>query len=486
MKLFYHLFTYLFLGMIVLIAIDEYLSFKVEISQYETDMISNAVQDGKSLSGLIAHAYRNSGEQKALELISEANEFGTLNIRWVWPGQLVEATTDQGRKGQFQKVLAGETISFKTESNNSTRLRYTYVPVDVGLAHPGALELTQTLKALKEFRSLMVYRALVISVLLALVYGSILYFFINRNIRAPLRILVQQAEEIGRGNLTINNDIRASDELALMGQTMNDMCSRLLIANEKIKFEYDARVKTLDQLRYTERLSSFGVIAAGIAHELGTPLNVVDGRAKMIIREDLSPEEMKDCATIIKNQSDRMTVIIRQLLDFTRRPKQHVASENLTFLIKQIFQLLYPMASKQKVTFLLNKEESTKEVFNADFSQLQQVLVNLFVNAIQAMPEGGKVYVTLSNVLKSPLPASHQDRQEYMKIRIKDEGEGIRKENMEHIFTPFFTTKTLGTGTGLGLSIAHGIVEEHGGWIDIKNADDAGACFTIYLPMKEC
>jgi two-component system NtrC family sensor kinase len=107
------------------------------------------------------------------------------------------------------------------------------------------------------------------------------------------------------------------------------------------------------------------------------------------------------------------------------------------------------------------------------------------MNAIQAMPNGGKVDVSLSNEMIST--SSHEERikDKYLKLRIHDEGEGICKENLERIFTPFFTTKTIGTGTGLGLSIAHGIVEEHGGWIDIKSSVQNGACFTVYLPMKE-
>jgi two-component system NtrC family sensor kinase len=107
------------------------------------------------------------------------------------------------------------------------------------------------------------------------------------------------------------------------------------------------------------------------------------------------------------------------------------------------------------------------------------------MNAIQAMPDGGKVDVSLSNEMLSSSSNEDRIKNKYLKVRIQDEGEGICKENIEHIFTPFFTTKTIGTGTGLGLSIAHGIVEENGGWIDIESNVKNGACFTVYLPVKE-
>jgi two-component system NtrC family sensor kinase len=486
MKLFYHLYGYLLLGMIALIGIDEFLSFQAEIEQYESDMIINAIQDGKSISGMISHTWKENGEAKALELIRDASESGTIKIRWVWPDILLKTFTGTvSEKEQLQRVLLGENVSLKLPEKDGSLLRYTYVPVDVGKPQLGALELSQTLISFKEFSKKMLARALTITTLLALVSGLILYLFIDRKIRVPLNSLMVQAKRIGRGELSINDTIVGNDELAEMAATMNDMCSRLIIAKEKINFESNARLKTLEQLRHTERLSSFGVLSAEIAHELGTPLNVVDGRAKMIISENLEMVEMQDCAKIIKSQAERMTIIIRQLLDFTRNPKQKKTTEDITFHIKQIFQLLHPMASKQRVSFFLNKEKDTEVILHADFSQLQQVLVNLLMNAIQAMVDGGKVDVSLSNEIMSASLSENRVRNKYLKIRIQDEGEGICKENLEHIFTPFFTTKTLGTGTGLGLSIAHGIVEENGGWIDIESNVKNGACFTVYLLMKE-
>ncbi len=486
MKLFYHLYGYLLLGMLALIGIDEYLSFQVEIQQYEADMITNAIQNGKSISGMISHTWQESGEAKALELIGDASESGMIQIRWVWPHLLVnEPGRNAEEKIAFQKVIQGETVSFKKQLKNRTTFRYTYVPVDVGRVQKGALELRQTLSSYNEYSRKMVNRALTVTILLALICGLILYFFIDRKIRFPLNSLMAQAKRIGQGDFSANNITGGNDELSEMAQTMNDMCSRLLIAKEKINFEYNARLKTLEQLRHTERLSSFGVLSAGIAHELGTPLNVVDGRAKMIINENLPMEDIQDCAAIIKSQAERMTVIIRQLLDFTRHPRQKKSTEDITLHIKQVFQLLHPMATKQHVSFFLNKKEDTVMRLSADFSQLQQVLVNLLMNAIQAMPNGGQVEVGLSNEMLPNSVGENRIKDKYLKIKIEDEGEGICKENVQHIFTPFFTTKSIGTGTGLGLSIAHGIIEENGGWIDIESNLGHGACFTVYLPLQE-
>ncbi|MGW8192858.1 MAG: ATP-binding protein [Desulforhopalus sp.] len=487
MKLFYHLYGYLLLGMLALIGIDEYLGFQAEIKQYETDMINNATQNGKSISGMISHAWKENGETKALELIRDASEAGAIKIRWVWPDVLLdESSLDVEGKRKILEVTQGMTVSFTQLDNNGALFRYTYVPVDIGDVRMGALELRQALSSFTDYSNRMVARALTITILLAVVCGLILYIFVDRKIRLPLTKLMAQAKRIGRGDLSVDHSIGGNDELAEMARTMNDMCSRLLIAKEKIKFEYNARLKTLEQLRYTERLSSFGVLSAEIAHELGTPLNVVDGRAKMIINENLQPREIEDCATIIKNQAERMAVIIRQLLDYTRRPGQHISTENIALLIKQVLQLLHPVASKKHITFSLVREEGAKVILSADFSQLQQVLVNLLMNSIQAMPNGGKVDITLANEMVSTSSDDGRVRRcNYIKLQVQDEGEGICKEHLDRIFTPFFTTKTIGTGTGLGLSIAHGIVEEHGGWIDVESKVHQGACFTVHLPAEE-
>lgn len=486
MKLFYHLFGYLLIGMIILIGTDEYLSFQAEVEQFEKDMVSNAIQNGRSISGMIAQTWKESGEDKAIQLIEDASNSGSIRIRWVWVETLDEdAGWHGGERTRLQQIETGKNVSLKMKDVHGDNLLFVYIPVDVGTAKKGVLELSQTLSPLKNFTQRMISRACIITALLALVCGMILYYFINRNIRVPLNRLTERARRIGQGDLAADQNIVGSDELADLAKTMNDMCSSLIIAKEKIKFEYNARLKILDQLRHTERLSTFGLIAAGIAHEIGTPLNVVDGRAKMIIREDLDVIEIRENATIIKSQAERMTLIIRQLLDFTRRPKQQIANENIVLLIKQIFQLLQPMASRQRVEFTLNKPEEAEVILSVDGAQIQQVLINLLMNSVQAMPDGGTVSVNLNNEMLSTSQFEELEQQPYMKIRIVDQGEGICQEDIEHIFTPFFTTKTVGTGTGLGLSIAHGIVEEHGGWIDVESNVRKGACFSVYLPMRE-
>ena len=332
----------------------------------------------------------------------------------------------------------------------------------------------------------MLIRSLLITSLLALISGIIIYFFIHIKIRGPLEKLSRKAIEIGKGNLMPDLEIKGEDELVGLARIMNDMCTRLLIAKEKIHFEHLARLKTLEQLRHTEKLSTVGQIAAGIAHEIGTPLNVVDGRAKMIISEPLDHDEIVNCAKIIKTQAERITLIIRQLLDYSRKKKSHPKTlESVENIINQVFHLLSPMATKQGIALILNIAADTKVGCRMDGQQIQQVFMNVIMNSIQATPKGKNVHVELSNTtLKSMLHTDDQIR-EFIRIDVIDEGMGIAEDQLQEIFTPFFTTKQIGLGTGLGLSIARELLEEHGGWIEVENRRPRGARFSIFLLLEE-
>ena len=211
---------------------------------------------------------------------------------------------------------------------------------------------------------------------------------------------------------------------------------------------------------------------------------MVAGRAKLISGEDLSMEEIGECSRIIAEQAARMTNIIRQLLDFARRRPSRKSSCNLAELLRQVLNLLQPTAEKQGVTFDLVLPESDLAPIAVDEAQMQQVLINLIMNGMQAMPDGGRLWTTIGlERIRPPHTAGGREK-DCLVIDIADEGEGIRPENIPHLFEPFFTTRGMGQGTGLGLSIAYDIVQEHGGWLDVKSDPGSGTCFSMYLPLR--
>jgi signal transduction histidine kinase len=487
MNLFSKIFSSLIMGIIGLLIIVGNLHYETQIGQFDADMAANAQAIGRVLAGVVARVWAESGAEMAIGQIEDANHADPeKSVRWVPIDDVRRRFAGRQPVASFVGLDTGQPLTFIAFDENRKRLRYTFITVPIPGERRGVLEISQSLVPLVQYTQKVLVQTLLISAILALVSGSVVYFLIYTKIRKPLEKLSRKAMEIGKGNLTADLEIRGDDELVQLAGIMNDMCTRLLIAQEKIRFENLARLKTLEQLRHTEKLSTVGQIAAGIAHEIGTPLNVVDGRAKMIISEPLEREEIIGCAKIIKSQAERMTLIIRQLLDFSRKKKViRKGRENVVALIKQVCHLLTPLAGKQGVDLFLQVAPEAKIHCLVDGQQLQQVIMNVIMNAIQATPDKGSVQVDVANIrLKSMIYTDDQVK-ELLRIDIRDEGQGISEEHLQEIFTPFFTTKSVGLGTGLGLSIARELLEEHGGWIEVRNRPTKGAEFTLYLKLEE-
>jgi signal transduction histidine kinase len=220
-----------------------------------------------------------------------------------------------------------------------------------------------------------------------------------------------------------------------------------------------------------------------MAHELGTPMNVVLARAELIGLESPS-ESTLTSLKVIKSQIQTMSAMIRQLLDFGRRGRAHKQTLDLAELCEQTVQLLDPVARHQNVTIELASGDAAV-MAEVDQSQIQQVISNIIENAIHAMPQGGMVTVRVEPGPFRPTGNSRASDQLAARVSIEDQGIGIPAENLGHIFDPFFTTKEVGKGTGLGLSIAYGIVQDHGGWIEVSSQPGEGSRFLIFLPLAE-
>lgn len=251
--------------------------------------------------------------------------------------------------------------------------------------------------------------------------------------------------------------------------------------NRRVLEKNEAHIAALEQIRHTDRLTTVGHLAAGIAHELGTPLNVVSGQAELIITGDLDRSDIVRSARMIIDQSDRMAGIIRQLLDFSRRGVGRRADLDLRQVVTETVELLSLIATKAKVEIVCEAGAEPIPAY-VDKNTMQQALTNIALNAIQAMPNGGHLRFRLESKLLQP-PAGVSDAPAmYQCIMIEDDGVGISPTNLPQLFEPFFTTKRMGEGTGLGLPVAYGIVAEHGGWIAVDSAEGSGSTFSIMLP----
>jgi two-component system NtrC family sensor kinase len=240
-----------------------------------------------------------------------------------------------------------------------------------------------------------------------------------------------------------------------------------------------ARRATVEQLRQAERLGVVGQLAAGVAHELGTPLNVIVGHAEMIDSDDMSRTMLRASSRTILGQAEKMIGIIRGLLDFSRSGGSLRSVVDLAALATSASSLVRTLVTKQAVDVEVHLPEGEPITVLGNRTELEQVLVNLMMNGAQAMPDGGHLRVVVRSEPRrgSTPPAAC--------VEVSDEGAGISPENLPRIFDPFFTTKDVGAGTGLGLSVSYGIVSDHQGRIDVSSVVGAGSCFSVLLPLRE-
>jgi two-component system NtrC family sensor kinase len=280
-------------------------------------------------------------------------------------------------------------------------------------------------------------------------------------------------------------DPRRSSYLTLLWNLLGEALIFLLFSytmaslRERIDNEMSLRLSALEELRHAERLNTIGKLAAGVAHELGTPLNVIAGRAELIYTGRIDLAGAKGSASIIGEQADRMSRIIRGLLDFGHRSGTETRTENLLRLSEETTELVRVLANKAGVEIVVAGRETKSRV---NRWEIQQVLSNLLTNAIQAMPSGGRIEVGVHEEHTTLPENGDKERRLYACITVRDGGSGIEPQILPKIFDPFFTTRTVGEGTGLGLSIAYGIVRDHGGSLRVESALGEGTTFQVFLP----
>ncbi|MBD3289492.1 PAS domain-containing sensor histidine kinase, partial [candidate division KSB1 bacterium] len=232
------------------------------------------------------------------------------------------------------------------------------------------------------------------------------------------------------------------------------------------------KIKLEDQLRHADRLATIGQLAAGVAHELNEPLGNILGFAQLIQKNpELSEQTNRDTEKIVA-ASLYAREVIRKLMLFARQTPPSKSSVNLNKIIQDGLYFLEARCQKSGIELIRKLDGKLPEII-ADSSQLHQVLVNLIVNAIQAMPDGGQLIVGTSHSENAVI------------LEVQDKGTGMDHKTLKQIFVPFFTTKDVDQGTGLGLAVVHGIVTAHGGRIDVESNPGKGSIFRVILPVPQ-
>jgi signal transduction histidine kinase len=296
----------------------------------------------------------------------------------------------------------------------------------------------------------------------------------------PISRLREGITHMAQGDLDTRIAFKGHDELSELADSFNRMAADLKIARERIIRDAEGRLELESGLRQSEKLATVGQLASGLAHEIGTPLNILLGRTELIKRKPEDKESLQRNLEIIDNQVERITRIIQQLLGFVRKKKPEQKVLDIGAILETTLDLLDYRIEKQKLGAVKNFERDLPPVLG-DPDLLQQVFLNLILNAIESMPEGGTLRLCTSStrVSRGALPESER---RYVEVRVEDTGVGMGGEVITHIFKAFYTTKT--TGTGLGLMVTQGIVQDHDGWIDVESEVGKGSVFKVYLPLS--
>ncbi|MBX3249694.1 MAG: HAMP domain-containing histidine kinase [Myxococcales bacterium] len=424
-------------------AVSGALRYQRESARFERELQDNAEVFGRTLGALVRVAWLEGGEEQVESLLATAGatELG-LSVRW-------------------REDDPGPTRVYESEDG-------LHVAVDVALpdGSAGTIEIVDAQVDERAYLAESVRDVVLTAGLVALFCALVAWGLGLSLIGRPVRALVAQARRVASGDLERRLDVRGRDELAQLAEEMNRMTDALREARARLEAEASARVDALEQLRHADRLRTVGTLSSGIAHELGTPLNVILGHAQLL-EEHGEPEVGRAAAAIVK-QCRRMTEIVQKLLTFARKGSVAASRCDAVEVARETLGMLEMLASRRGVTLALDGPSTAAIDLAPGF--LQQVLTNLVVNAVHASPDAARVHVDIRGTAES------------VTIAVRDEGHGMDEATRARVFDPFFTTKDVGEGTGLGLSVAFGIVKDAGGALDVESTPGHGATFTVRLP----
>jgi len=259
-------------------------------------------------------------------------------------------------------------------------------------------------------------------------------------------------------------------EIARLGEALNTMLDSLTRVEQEVEQRRVTQLALEQQLKRTEKLAAIGQLSGGVAHELGTPMSVIDGKAQRALRAEGLPEDTTEAFEAIRAQVGRMEKIVRQLMDFGRRHTLQIREIGADQLLHMAEGVVQQEAARHDVALKVTPADG--DVACAlDPALMERALTNLLRNAIEATP-GGTVRL------------SYTAEEDHITFRVDDDGSGIDPSIEDRLLEPFFTTKDTGDGTGLGLAVVHGVVEQHGGRLDIGESLWGGARFSLHVPRR--
>jgi len=295
----------------------------------------------------------------------------------------------------------------------------------------------------------------------------ILVALVIRTISRPVRRLTEAAVAVAGGAYGAQVDLRSNDEVGLLAASFNEMSRKMAADIERLQ-------ELNEHLIRTEKLAAAGTLAAGIAHEVNNPLASISSLIQMLQAREMVDAETGEMLRLIQTQIARITQVLRDMMDFARTRPPVRRSLDINHALDASLRLAGFDKAFQRLHVQVQASDNLPSVL-ADADQIQQVFLNILLNARDAMPDGGNLLVK----------TFFEMEENAVVIEFCDSGSGINPEILPKIFDPFFTTKPAGTGTGLGLAVCYGIITAHGGHIEIGANDGRGTCVRVSLPVQK-
>lgn len=365
----------------------------------------------------------------------------------------------------------------------------------------GVLDVAVSLEPVEERLAASTRNALLFALAAATLIAAALFFLIRRTVRRPIRRMVSAARKMATGSETLPVPRGTAPEIGILADSFNEMLETLSSSNQRLEEwaasleqQVSSKATELREARYqivqAEKLSSVGLVAAGIAHELNSPLMAIITFTHLVRGQIPADSAMHDDLRMIEKEANRCAAIIRQLLDYSRKQSEQPETEpvHLAGVLDDAAELLKVELQNTQVRLNVEVPEVLPPA-EANRAQLLQVFVNLILNAIHAMPDrGGQITVRADRVERSRLPdldLPPHSGSHLVRIAFRDTGSGIDPANLGRVFDPFYTTKPVGQGSGLGLSVSLGLVRSYRGTITVDSDGESWTEFTIYLPVAE-
>jgi signal transduction histidine kinase len=348
----------------------------------------------------------------------------------------------------------------------------------------GAVEVRQSLAAVDRAFSRAVRDSVVNRLVVLAAFVGCIVAVTRWSVARPIQALTRAARAVAGGDLAQRIAPTRSDELGQLAEEFNRMAESLERANRALVAQSEERLRLEREVQQAQKLGAVGLLAAEVAHELGTPLQVISGRAEALLRTSPPDGPGRHHLEVIQRQTERIASIVRDLLDYARPRRPTLRAEPLGPMLRRAADLIEGPCRVKRVR--LRVDQPAAAVL-ADPEQLQQMLINLLGNALDAAPPGSVIHITEGS---EPLLAAEgrhgvtrgQAEPPLVSVHVLDEGPGMTAEELDHAFQPFFSTKRRDHGTGLGLPIVEEIVRAHRGEVEILSAPGHGTEVIVRLP----